>query len=120
MRKSILVALSFALSAPALAATYPVSGRYGVTATSEKGPIDCGKLRVIAFNGDQRTDTGGGVSAYRNISVSNAGADFRVVDTFINGKISNAHVIFVLRKVDADRVELNMQPGGLIKLHRCK
>ena len=58
-----------ALSAPAFADAYPVSGKWGVSTSSEKGPIDCGKLRVINFNDGQRTDTGGGVPAYRNRTV---------------------------------------------------
>jgi hypothetical protein len=113
-----LLALA-ALSAPALADTYPVSGRYGVGQSRDNGPIDCSKLRVIAFNGDQRTDSKGGVPAYRNVSVTPVGSSFRIVDAFNTAQI-NARATLTLRKVDADRIEINQQPGGLLKLQRCK
>jgi hypothetical protein len=121
MRNTILIAAVLTmLSAPALADSYPVSGRWGQSNSSEKGPIDCGNLRVIAFDGDQRTDSKGGVPAYRNKSVSAAGSTFRIVDEFTTGQIRNAHVNYTLRQTDADHIELNMQPGGLLKLQRCK
>ena len=123
MRKTILSAMLLAaLAAPALAAdAYPVSGKWGQSTSSEKGAIDCSKLRVIEFNGDQRTDSKGGVPAYRNKSVSPEGPSrYRVVDEFTTGQISNAHVNYTLRQVDADHIELNMQPGGMLKLQRCK
>jgi hypothetical protein len=122
MRKTILSAmLVVALAAPALAASYPVSGRWGQSANAEKGPIDCGKLRVIDFKGDQRTDSKGGVPAYRNRSVTPDGPKrYRVVDEFTTGQIGNAHVSYTLRQVDDDHLELNMQPGGVLKLQRCK
>jgi hypothetical protein len=83
MRNTILIAAVLTLLAvPALADTYPVSGRWGQSNSSEKGPIDCNKLRVISFNGDTRTDSNGGVPAYRNKSISAAGSAFRVVDEF--------------------------------------
>jgi hypothetical protein len=49
-------------------------------------------LRVIAFNGNQRTDSKSGVPAYRNVSVTSSGANYRVSDEFTTGQISNAHV----------------------------
>jgi hypothetical protein len=122
MHKSILPAvILLALAAPALAATYPVSGKWGASTSSEKGPIDCSKLRVIDFKGDQRTDSKGGVPAYRNKSVTPEGASsYRVVDEFTTGQISNARMNFTLSQRDADHIEMNMQPGGLLKLQRCK
>lgn len=109
------------LSSPAFADTYPLSGRWGVSASTEKGPIDCTKLRVITFNGDQRTDTGGGVPAYRNRSVREIGSsEFRVVDVFSTGQINNAQAFLTLKIVEADRAEMNLQPGGLLKLRKCK
>jgi hypothetical protein len=121
MRNTILSAmLLIALTAPAYAGSYPVSGKWGQTSTSEKGPVDCSKLRVIAFNGDTRTDSNGGVPAYRNKSVSADGTSYRIVDEFTTGQIGNAHVNYTLRQVDADHIELNMQPGGTLKLQRCK
>ena len=54
----ILVLLAAAFGTPALADTYPVAGRWGLSAWSDKGAIDCKGKRVIAFNGNQRTDSG--------------------------------------------------------------
>ena len=122
MRKTLpLVLLMAALSAPALAGTYPVSGKWGVATKVQTGPIDCSKLRVIDFKGNQRTDSGGGVPAYRNRSVTADDAThFRIVDEFTTGQISGAHVNYTLDKIDADHIVLNMQPGGALKLQRCK
>jgi len=122
MHKTILPAvLLLALAAPAQAASYPVSGKWGQSTSSQKGAIDCSKLRVIAFNGDTRTDSKGGVPAYRNKSVQPTGASsYRVVDEFTTGQIANAHMNYTLSQVDADHIEMNMQPGGLLKLQRCK
>lgn len=122
MRNTILSAmLVSALAAPAWADSYPVSGRWGESQAPDKGAIDCSKLRVIAFNGEERTDSGGGVPAYRNVSVSPDGAAaFRVVDAFTTGQINNARVNYTLRRIDADRIELQQQFGGTLKLQRCK
>ena len=110
-----------ALAAPAFADAYPVSGKWGVSTSAEKGPIDCSKLRVITFNDGQRTDSGRGVPAFRNRTVRPDGPSrYRVVDIFTTGQIKNAHVDYTLRKVDADHLELTMQKGGLQKLRKCK
>jgi hypothetical protein len=106
---------------PAFADTYPVTGKWGVSTSTKKGPIDCGKLRVISFNGEQRTDTGGGVPAYRNRSVTRDGANrYQVVDVFTNGMVNNGKVNYTLHLIDADHLELNLQKGGLLKLRKCK
>ena len=67
-----------------------MSGKWGESTGSEKGPIDCtGSRRVIEFSGDQRTDSNGGVPAYRNKSVSSDGpSSYRIVDEFSTGQIS--------------------------------
>jgi hypothetical protein len=120
MRRTIPLAILLAvLAVPALADSYPVSGRWGQSASSEKGPIDCSGKRVIAFNGNQRTDSKGGVPAYRNKSVTAAGSNYRVVDVFTTGQINNARSSYTLRQVDADRIEMSGQ-GGTLKLQRCK
>jgi hypothetical protein len=114
-------ALLVALAAPALADTYPVSGRWGQSASTQKGPIECHGRRVITFSGNQRRDTGGGVPAYRNISVTpDERAHYRVVDEFTNGQISAGRVYYTLVTLDADHIELQMQQGGTLKLQRCK
>jgi hypothetical protein len=118
MRRTILAAAVTALAFPALADSYPVSGRWGVNPPQAKGPVDCAKLRVIGFNGDQRTDSKGGVPAYRNVSVTPVGTTYRVVDQFTNGMISDGRVTFTLRVIDTDHVE--MTQGSTLKLQRCQ
>jgi hypothetical protein len=121
MRRIALACLATALAFPAIAADYPVSGRFGVGAFADPGPVDCTDLRVVSFSGDQRRDTNGGVPAYRNRSIVRSGAhDFEVVDEFTTGQISNAQAIYTLRILDANRIELDLQPGGVLKLQRCK
>jgi hypothetical protein len=122
MRKTILPAMLLcALAMPALADSYPVTGAWGQSTSSEKGAIDCAGIRVITFNGNQRTDSKGGVPAYRNKSVlPEVPGRYRVVDEFTTGQIRNAHLNYTLQQIDADRIELNMQPGGMLKLQRCK
>jgi hypothetical protein len=104
MRKLVLSAIVLsALAAPALADGYPVSGAWGQSTTSTKGAIDCSGIRVINFNGNQRTDRQGGVPAFRNKSVSAAGASqYSVVNLFSTGQISNGTVSYTLRKIDDD------------------
>lgn len=120
MRYILSTLLSLAFATSAAAADYPVSGRWGQTSGADKGPVDCGKLRVIAFNGDTRTDSGGGVPAYRIKSMSADGSNYRIVDEFTTGQIRNGSIKYTLHQIDADRIELNMQPGGLLRLHKCK
>jgi hypothetical protein len=120
MRKAILSLALLALAAPAVAASYPVSGRWGESNSAEKGPINCTNLRVIAFNGEQRTDSKGGVPAYRNVSVTPENANFRIVDEFSNGQVNRGRVSYTLRKIDADHIALDMARGGTLKLQKCK
>ena len=117
----ILALLTAAAAMPARAENYPVSGKWGQSASSEKGAIDCAGKRIVAFNGNQRTDSNGGVPAYRNKSVTADGtARFKVVDEFTTGQISNARTTYTLRQVDADHLEMNQQGGSTLKLQRCK
>lgn len=122
MRTTIISALLLtALAAPVQAQVYPVEGKWGQSASTEQGAIDCTDKRVIEFNGDQRTDSNGGVPAYRNQSVTPEGpSSYRVVDEFSTGQISGGHTEYALRKVDADHIEMNLQGGGSVKLQRCK
>jgi hypothetical protein len=108
-----------ALATPALADSYPVSGAWGQSASSEKGAIDCTGKRVITFNGNQRTDSNGGVPAYRNKSVTAVSPGYRIVDVFTNGQVNNAQVVYTLQLVDADHIVLSGQTGTL-KLQRCE
>ena len=122
MRKTILSAMLIsALAAPTLADSYPVTGAWGPSTSSDKGAIDCAGKRVITFNGNQRQDSNGGVPAYRNKSVTPAGpSSYRIVDQFSTGQINNASVNYTLHQVDADHIEMNMQSGGSLKLQRCE
>jgi len=121
MRKAILFGLlTAALAAPAMGATYPVSGRWGQSASSTQGAIDCSGKRVVSFDGNQRTDSGGSVRAFQNRSVTADGpSQYRVVDIFSNGQISTGHTSYTLRLVDDDHIVLQLQSGTL-KLQRCK
>ena len=119
--RTITAALLFGvLTMPALAQTYPVQGRWGQSTNSEKGAIDCVGKRVIDFIGNQRTDSNGGVPSYRNRSVTAEGpSSYRIVEEFTTGQISGGHMSYILRKVNADHIELVME-GGALKLQRCK
>jgi hypothetical protein len=122
MRSLVLSAiLTMAVCAPALADSYPVSGRWGESTSSQKGPIDCTGKRVIAFSGNQRTDSNGGVPAYRNRSVTRGGSSrYRIVDIFTTGQISSGHTAYTLQRIDADHIEIQFEQGGTINLRRCK
>jgi hypothetical protein len=122
LRSTILIAtVLMTLATPAFAASYPVSGKWGQTSSSEKPPVDCSKLRVIEFNGDTRTDSNGGVPAYRIKSITAEGSSaHRIIDEFTTGQIRNGSIRYTLRQIDADHIEMNMQPGGALKLQRCK
>ena len=122
MRMTIVTALLVtALAAPALAQSYPVSGKWGESTSSDKGPIDCtGNRRVIDFSGNQRTDSNGGVPEYRNKSVQSVGqSDYRIVDEFNNGQVSNGQSEYTLRKIDSNHIVMN-QSGTALNLQRCK
>ena len=122
MRTTILTALLVtALATPALAQSYPVSGRWGESNSPEKGPIDCSdNRRVIDFLGNQRTDSNGGVPEYRNKSVQSVGqSDYRIVDEFSNAQVSAGQSEYTLRKIDSDRIVMN-QSGTALNLQRCK
>jgi hypothetical protein len=120
MRKMIPSAMLLcALAMPALADNYPVTGSWGQSTSSAKGAIDCSGKRVVTFSGNQRTDSNGGVPAYRNKTVTQIGSGYRVVDVFTNGQVNNAQSAYTLRQVDADHIEMSGQTGSL-KLQRCQ
>ena len=102
MRKTILSAMLLcALAAPALADNYPVTGAWGQSTSSEKGAIDCAGKRVITFNGNQRTDSKGGVPAYRNKSVTAAGTRTIASSTSsATARSTTRSVNYTLRQVD--------------------
>jgi hypothetical protein len=118
---TIVAAALCPFGAPAFAGNYPVSGNWGPADASKKGAIDCARKRVIGFNGNQRTDSNGGVPAYRNVSVTSDGpSQYRVVDEFTNGQVSNGRTTYKLRQVDPDHIDMHLQSGGTLKLQRCQ
>ena len=118
--RTILILAALTVATPAVAASYPVSGKWGESTSTEKGAIDCSGKRVIGFNGNQRTDSKGGVPAYRNRTVETSGNGYRITDEFTTGQISNGRTTFTLKQVDADHLEMTQQGGALLKLQRCK
>jgi hypothetical protein len=120
MKKSMAVLLAATCFAtPALAITYPVSGRYGLSTETKPGPIDCTGKRTIRFDAYRRFDSGGGVPDYRVINLVRQSANgFLVTEEFNTGQIK-AQISYILRLIDSDRVELAMSPGGTLKLKRC-
>ncbi|HET7681187.1 MAG TPA: hypothetical protein VFK79_13770 [Xanthobacteraceae bacterium] len=120
MKKITVILLACCcLATPAFALTYPVSGRWGLSAATEPGPIDCAGKRVIRFDPYRRFDTGGGVPDYRVIDLVNeADTTFRITEEFHTGQI-RAQIRYTLRLIDSDRIELAMSPGGTLKLTRC-
>jgi len=118
--RTILIIATLAFAAPAFAQSYPVEGKWGESNTSDKGPIDCSGKRVIGFNGNQRTDSKGGVPAYRNRSVEKVDNSYRVTDEFTTGQISNGRTSYTLKQIDADRLEMKPQSGSTVTLQRCK
>jgi hypothetical protein len=117
-----LVLILFAASAgatPALALTYPVSGRWTPSSESKPGPIDCTAKRIIRFDLFRRFDSDGGVPDYRVIDLVDQGdTAFRITEEFNTGQIT-ARLSYTLRQIDTDRIELALGRGGTLKLKRC-
>ncbi|HVZ53711.1 MAG TPA: hypothetical protein VG986_17220 [Pseudolabrys sp.] len=122
MARMLLVALLLTVAAaPARADNYPISGRFGQSTGTTEGTIDCKGKRVMSFSGGQRTDSKGGVPGYHNKWVTPDGPGrFRVVDMFTTGQQAFAYANYTLHVIDNDHIELNLHPGGTIKLQRCK
>ncbi len=121
MKKIVFILLAATcLATPALAFTYPVSGRWGLSTETEPGPIDCDGKRVIRFDEQRRFDSGGGVPDYRVIDLVNeADTNFLITEEFNTGQI-RAKIRFTMRLIDPDRIELAMSPGGTLSLKRCQ
>ncbi len=117
----LLLGALAASGAPALADSYPVSGRWGQSASTKKGPIECHGRRVITFRGEQRFDNRGGVPGYHNKSVRTDGSKrWRIVDQFTTGQIRAGSTTYTLEQIDADHIALDLQGGSTLKLQRCK
>jgi hypothetical protein len=103
----------------AVAASYPVSGKWTYENTDGEGPApECGK-RTMEFVGERRFDKGGGVPDYRNLSVLRNGAEYRLLDEFNTGQI-RARLDYTMRLVDNDHIELKLPHGKTIILRRCQ
>jgi hypothetical protein len=122
MRKLILATgLAAALAGPAVADTYPVSGRFAVGTFPPDETIACAGQRVIAFLGVERSDSRGGVPAYRNNWVRQEGEGrYRVSDWFSNGQVRNGQVFYDLLVLDANHLQMNLDFGGTLRLQRCR
>ena len=113
-------ALAIAMCVPAQAASYPVAGTWTYENASDKGAAkDCGRRRM-EFDGNLRHDTGSGAPEYKNVSVTDSGAEsWRIVDEFFTGMI-RGRVTYTLRVLDADHIELHIDMGGsTTRLRRC-
>jgi len=119
MRNLILAGVTIAaLSAPALADTYPVSGAWGPQ-QADKGPMNCVGKDTITFTGNLRHDSKGGVTNFRNRSVTADGPSrYRLVDEFATGQIS-ARTTYTLSQTDEDHIVIH-QSGHTRKLQRCQ
>lgn len=104
----------------ALAASYPVSGKWTYEDAASAGPAQTCDTdrRVMEFVGQRRFDTGGGVPDYRNVSIQQTDiAEYRIVDDFFTGQI-RGRANYTLRLVDPDHIEIEMA-GKIIALRRC-
>jgi hypothetical protein len=107
------------VATPALALSYPVQGRYGLSDEIAPGPIDCSGKRVIRFEEVRRFDSGGGVPDYRMIELLHEGnTAFKITEEFHTGQIRAQHQ-YLLRLIDSERIELALERGGTLRLRRC-
>jgi hypothetical protein len=68
----------------------------------------------------QSAHSAGSIRDFRNRSVTADGpSQYRVVDEFTNGQISDGHTSYTLRQVDADHIVVQ-SPQGAVTLQRCK
>ena len=115
-----LTAIALACSAGVAAADYPVSGKWTYEKASDPGPAKTCTGRTMEFRGAQRLDTGSSVPQYRNVSVSPSSSSlFAVVDEFFNVQ-ARGRVEYMLRIIDKDHIELQLQrSGNVVPLRRC-
>ncbi len=121
MRRFILALALAALPGAALADTYPVSGRFAVGSFPPGEPVACAGQRVIAFFDSQRTDTGGGAPGFHNRWIARVGEGrYRVSDWFSTGQIHAGQLLYELRILDADRLQMIPDRSGPLSLQRCQ
>jgi hypothetical protein len=115
-----LIALAPTWVHGALAASYPVSGRWTYDHALESGPAkNCG-ARKMEFQGARRLDSVGGVPEFRNLSVSQtSSSSYQVVDEFFTVQI-RGRMDFTLRILDTDHIEIHLNRAGkTFTLRRC-
>jgi hypothetical protein len=118
---TVAALLLIATATSAIAATYPVQGKWGQSTSTDKEPIDCTNLRTVDFRGERRFDSGGGVPDFRAISVEQQGGNaWRVVEEFRTGQINARNQLTLRTASEPDRVELELARGGTIKLRKCR
>ena len=114
MRK-LVIAIGATLlgAAPGYAAIYPLTGKWAYDSSSGSGPVNCGSRSTIEFAGNRRFETGGVAPPdYRNVSVEQrTDGSYRIVDRFFNG-MQDGKVVYTLRRLDADRIEIRHEMGG--------
>jgi hypothetical protein len=109
------------VAAPAFAASYPVQGKWGESNSTDKKPVDCGRLRTVDFQGERRFDTGGGVPDFRALTVQTEGQSaWRVTEEFRTGQIKGRSNVVFRVKSDPDRLEIDPQRGATLKLRKCQ
>ena len=118
---AIACAASALFATGAVAANYPISGKWAYDNSSGTGPIECRNHSIIEFAGDRRFETGFKAPPdYRNVSVERTAATtYRIVDRFFTG-MQNGKVAYTLRLVDADHIEISHEMGGgTFRLRSC-
>ena len=109
-----------AFASCAEAAPYPISGRWTYNDFAGAGPARLCGMRYMEFRGEVRSDTGGSVPRYHNVSVTRTGAtSFRLVDEFSTVQV-RGRASYNLRVIDQDHIELHFDQGNrTIRLRRC-
>jgi hypothetical protein len=120
-RLALIAAIVASTAGVAHADTYPVSGTWTYDNASAKGPAkECGQ-KVMRFQGNIRRDTGTSVPEYKNISIDKRGATtWYVIDDFYTLQI-RGRMIYTLRLIDEDHIEIELEKGGkTFLLRRCE
>lgn len=108
------------VAAPAVAASYPVTGLWTYDYSPAQGPAAVCNEPQMSFDGERRFDSGSGEPDYRNISVTTDGPGrYKVVDQVYNGQV-RGHVDYTLSIIDDSHIALSFALGGETLLRRCE
>ncbi len=117
-------AITFAcclLATPALAAGYPVQGKWGESSSMDMKPVDCSRLRTVDFQGERRFDSGGGVPDFRALTVQTQGQSaWKVIEEFRTGQVKARNSVVLRLRTDPDRIEIDPERGATLKLRKCQ